>query len=312
MSKILVVRLGAMGDILHTMPAVQRIRLGMPQAEITWVLEPRWIPLLAGTGLVNHVLPLDRRDGLSVWIALRWLRRWNPDVAIDFQGLLKSSITGLFSGASRRYGWAADAARERHSAIFQTDCITPHHDHIVLRNLELAAALGVPQIQADVPAPAGFPEGHLPDVPYVLAAPFAGWASKQWPIERYIEIGQRLWLTRRMKLVLNVMPSAQLPDSEYLVRHSSGIDGLIHATRNATAVIGVDSGPLHLAALMHKPGVALFGPTDPARNGPHGGTIRTLRAAGVETTYKRGDAIAPSMLALDTDRVWNTLQEVLA
>jgi heptosyltransferase I len=297
-----------MGDILHTIPAVERLRLAHPNAEIAWVLEPRWMPLLHGTGIVNHLLPLDRRSPLSIWMAARWLRQWAPDSAYDFQGLFKSAITAAISQAPIRNGFDASNLRERDCGVFYTHTIAPQATHVVLQNFELT---GLPSIPTRHPAPKGFPEGKLPGEPFVLAAPYAGWKSKQWPIERYVEIGRRLWQERQTRLVLNVIPGAALPESEFLLRHESSLDGLIDATRRATAVLGLDSGPLHLGALLNKPGVALFGPTDPARNGPHGGTIRTLRAAGYETTYKRGNEIADSMLALDTDRVWQSLSEVL-
>jgi heptosyltransferase-1 len=309
---VLVVRLGAMGDVLHTMPAVERLRVAMPEAEIAWVLEPRWIPLVAGTGLVNHLLPLDRRDGLSVWIAARWLRKWKPDVAVDFQGLWKSALTGWLSGAETRYGFDAAMLREREAAVLYTEQVEARGAHVVTQNLELAGAVGGGQVPVEVRAPRGFAEGRLPEEPFVLAAPYAGWKSKQWPAERYAEIGERLWRERGMRLVMNVMPGAMLPESEHLWRHESGIEGLIDATRKARAVLGLDSGPMHLAALLAKPGVALFGPTDPERNGPYGGTVRVLRVSGAETTYKRGQEIAASMQGLDVERVWTALNEVLA
>ena len=89
--------------------------------------------------------------------------------------------------------------------------------------------------------------------------------------------------------------------------HLSGIAGLIHATRRAQAVIGVDSGPLHLAAALSKPGVAIFGPTDPLRNGPYGGTIRVLRSLGVATTYKRATGAHDSMRAISPEDVLEAL-----
>lgn len=308
MSRILVVRLGAMGDIIHAIPAVERLRLGRPDAEITWVIEPRWMPLLAGTGLVNHVLPFDRRNALSVWIAVRWLRQWKPDLAIDFQGLWKSALAALVSGAGQRFGFAGEFLRERECGVLYTDSITPSSEHVVLQNLELTCIEPIP---SRLPSPMGFPEGRLPAEPFVLASPYAGWKSKQWPIERYAELGERLFERRGLRLVLNVMAGAELPSSDFLWRHESGIEGLIDATRRATAVVGLDSGPLHLAALMNKPGVALFGPTDPARNGPYGGSVRVLRAPGAVTTYKRDNQISESMSRLDVDRVWQTLTEVL-
>lgn len=89
--------------------------------------------------------------------------------------------------------------------------------------------------------------------------------------------------------------------------HLSGIAGLIHATRRAQAVIGVDSGPLHLAAALSKPGVAIYGPTDPQRNGPYGGTIKVLRSGGVATSYKRADATHDSMRAISPEEVLEAL-----
>jgi heptosyltransferase-1 len=179
-----------------------------------------------------------------------------------------------------------------------------------MKNLDLVASLGLDASLRKL-GPKGFPEGKLPDDKFVLAAPYAGWKSKQWPIERYVEIGKRLNEKHRMQLVLNVMPGAELPESRFLWRHESGMEGLIDATHRAHAVLGLDSGPLHLAALLGKPGLALFGPTDPARNGPHGSTVRVLRSPGAATTYKRDDEISPSMMQLDVDRVWQTLEEVL-
>lgn len=310
MTKILVVRLGAMGDILHAMPAVDRLRQALPDAEITWVLEPRWMPLLAGTHVANHLLPLDRRDLLSVWIAARWLRKWQPDIAIDFQGLWKSAITALVSGASRRIGFSSTQLREPQAGVLYTEMFDVPSEHVVLRNLDLVASLGL-TAPARTFGPKGFPEGQLPSGKFVLAAPYAGWKSKQWPVERYVEIGKRLKESHEIQLVLNVMPGAELPQSEFLWRHESGMEGLIDATHRAQAVLGLDSGPLHLAALLGKPGIALFGPTDPARNGPHGSTIRVLRCHGAATTYKRDNEIAGSMIRLDVDRVWQSLEEVL-
>ncbi len=299
-----------MGDILHTVPAVTRLRQRWPDAEITWVLEPRWMPLLAGTRIVDHLLPLERRSAASVWIALKWLRRWRPDLAIDFQGLLKSAITAWLSGAEDRLGFASEALREAQAGVFYTQLVTPNHAHIVDRNLELvgATAMDHPEKWS---GPIGFPQGTLPSGDFVLAAPFAGWKSKQWPIERYLDLGQRLTTERGLKLVLNVMPGTTLPESNFIWRHESGIEGLIDATRRARAIVGLDSGPMHLAATLQKPGVALFGPTDPDRNGPYGGSMRVLRVDGATTSYKRDNEVSKSMLRLDVDQVWTALNEVI-
>ena len=107
-----------------------------------------------------------------------------------------------------------------------------------------------------------------------------------------------------MPLVLNGPPGSGLA-------HISGLPGLIDATRRAAAVIGVDSGPLHIAAALGKPGVAIFGPTDPARNGPYGDSLKVLRAPSAETTYKRGASIDPAMRAISPESRFRSPQNRL-
>jgi heptosyltransferase-1 len=284
-----------MGDILHAMPAVAALRKTEAAAEIAWVLEPKWMPLVEGSGLVNHVLPLRRRDAVSVWTAYRWLRRWKPDAAIDFQGLMKSALTSWLSHAPERCGFA-DQLREEAAGVFYTHRVEGGHQHVVARNARL---LGLEPLPHDLPP--GHPEGELPPGDFVLAAPFAGWRSKQWPEERYSLLAAKL----PVPLVLNVAPGQKTPAGT--LRHESTIEGLICATRRAKAVLGLDSGPLHLAAALRKPGVALFGPTDPARNGPWGASIRVLRQPGAVTTYKRESKIAESMAALSVEEVASAL-----
>jgi heptosyltransferase-1 len=155
--------------------------------------------------------------------------------------------------------------------------------------------------------PEGRPEGVLPDGPFVLASPLAGWAGKQWPLEYYAKLAA-MFRASGYSLVLNGPHTIEVPGA---LPHASGLAGLIWATRRAAAVVGIDSGPLHLAAALCKPGVAIFGPTDPARNGPYGGSIRVLRARGARTTYKRHDEIDPSMRAVTPEEVWAALRPQL-
>jgi len=191
------------------------------------------------------------------------------------------------------------------ATLFYSTCVEAHAPHVVDRNLELAAAAGASSLLHTFSLPEGSPEGNLPDGKFVLASPLAGWGSKQWPIEFYQALAARL----DVPLVVNGPPESL----DVLSRiggahvHLSGLAGLIHATRRAQAVVGVDSGPLHLAAALSKPGVAIFGPTDPSRNGPYGGTIRVLRSASVETTYKRAAGTHDSMRAISPEDVLEAL-----
>src|ERR1019366_9539686 len=149
-------------------------------------------------------------------------------------------------------------------------------EHAIERNLELAAGAGASHLLRTFPLPVGAPEGSLPEGKFVLTSPLAGWGAKQWPLDHWSQLAGLL----DMPLVVNGAPdSAQaLQQIRGAHVHLSGVPGLIDATRRAHAVIGVDSGPLHLAAALLNPGVAIFGPTNPARHGPYGGTIRVLRS----------------------------------
>src|SRR5208283_1290761 len=188
--------------------------------------------------------------------------------------------------------------------------------HVVDRNLDLAAAAGANTAVRVFPLPPGRPEGQLPSGPFVLASPLAGWRSKQWPAEHYRALAARLRAELGIPLVANLPPGSadwvrQAGMAADAVAHVSGLEGLIDATRRAAAVVGVDSGPLHLAAALGRPGVALFGPTHPARNGPCGNSLSVLRWPGAVTTYKRLDAVDESMRRIAVGEVFESLRAAL-
>jgi heptosyltransferase I len=306
--RILAVRLGAMGDIIHTLPAVAALKHGHPESRLTWVLEPRWAPLLEGNPFVDRVAFLRRGSASEVLQSWRELRTESYDFAIDFQGLIKSALVAAAARPARIFGF--DNTRESAATIFYSHKTATRTAHVVDRNRILAAAAGAAAGPAIFPVPVGHPEGELPATDFVLAAPLAGWRSKQWPTEHYAELARRLRGELGIPLVFNLPPGTEYPVIEGGL-HYSGLAGLIDATRRAAAVVGVDSGPLHLAAALGKPGIAIFGPTDPARNGPYGNSLRVLRATGAATTYKRGADIDESMRRTGPDEVFEALKTVL-
>jgi heptosyltransferase I len=305
--RVLAIRLGAMGDIIHTLPAVASLRQSLPGCHLAWAVEERWLPLLEGNPFIDELVPVNRRNVAALLALRRRLRSSGYDTAVDFQGLIKSALVASAACASRIYGYHRSVAREPLAALFYTKTCRPHSNHMVERHLELAATAGAHAAARSFPIPEGSPEGSLPDKPFVIANPLAGWAGKQWPLEYYTAIGRCLEAAG-MRLVLNGPAPIDVPGA---AAHVSGLPGLIHATRRAAAVLGVDSGPLHLAAALAKPGVAIFGPTDPLRNGPYGGSIRVLRSDQARTTYKRGDSIDPAMRAVGPDEVWAALRPLL-
>jgi heptosyltransferase-1 len=258
--RILVVRMGAMGDILHTLPAVAAL------GRVTWMIKPQWLPLIEGNPAVAGVRTAPAWGGF--------------DRAYDFQGLIKSAV---FARMAARETAGFDTPREKAARWFYARRVARAGAHVVEHNLALAGASGPARFWI----PEGREEGRLPEGPFVLACPLAGWGAKQWPMANYRELAKMI----PAPLILNGPPGSGLD-------HESSLAGLIHATRRAAAIVGVDSGPLHLAAALGKPGVAIYGPTDPARNGPYGGTIRVLRDARASTTYRRTDEPAASMLAV--------------
>jgi heptosyltransferase-1 len=312
-SEILVVRLGAMGDILHALPAAAALKRSWPGCRITWAVHPRWRSLLDGGGVADRLIENDRRDVRSVKSAWFELRRARFDFAIDFQGLIKSALVARASRAGTRYGFDPSQLRESAAALFYSQTVKAGAAHVVDRNLELAARAGAVAGPVEFPLPAGQPEGELPAEPFFLASPLAGWKSKQWPAVHWAGFARLLHERTPYRLVMNGPPAAagfvsSIPGAHL---HVSSIAGLIDATRRAAAVIGLDSGPLHLAAALGRPGVALFGPTEPQRNGPYGNSIRCLRAASAVTSYARKTEIDPSMQALEPETVFRALMDVL-
>jgi heptosyltransferase-1 len=234
----------------------------------------------------------------------RSLRAERYDFAADFQGLIKSALAAAAARPDRIFGFHHTQLRERAAALFYSHKTLSGAAHVVDKNLDLAAAAGAATLLRIFPLPAGRPEGALPPGDFVLASPLAGWRAKQWPIEHYQALAARLERELGIPLVLDGPPGSGLA-------HCSGLPGLIHATRRAAAVVGVDSGPLHLAAALGKPGVAVYGPTDPARNGPYGDSLRVLRSPAAVTTYKRGASIDESMRQVSPAQVFEALKATL-
>lgn len=324
--RILVVRLGAMGDIVHTLPAVADLRARFPSAWIEWVVDGRWKDLLDGNPHIDRAVPFPlqkwRRAGFDPAVLrearhfFQGLRAGGLDVAIDFQGLLKSAVLAGLSGARRVTGFEPQMLREPLAGLLYDGQSGSSRRHVVDRNRDLVAGFSGASASdtAAFPLPPGqVPEG-LPER-YVLASPQAGWGSKQWPAHHFSELAGRIWHGAGIPLVADCAPGQERLAAEIrraaptgsVHVHCSTIPQLIGATRDAAAVVGVDSGPLHLAAALGKRGVAIFGPTDPGRNGPYDSRMQVIRDERASTTYKRGADPSDSMRACTPESVYNSL-----
>ena len=141
---ILVVRLGAMGDILHALPAVASLRDSFPGHRIHWALAPKWLPLLEGNPDVDEIVPFERATLGGVLKSWRLFRSIQPEIAVDLQGLLQSALIGRASRPRELFGWTASAAREPIASRLYSKRVSPTSSHVVDRNLELAAAAVTP------------------------------------------------------------------------------------------------------------------------------------------------------------------------
>jgi heptosyltransferase-1 len=295
-----------MGDIIHCLPAAASLKHSFPGSVLDWVVAPRWAVLLEGNPFVDRLVLFERKSGRSWLEAWRQLRGARFDFAVDLQGLVQSAVLASLARPDRIFGFHQSQVREKPAALFYSSKVRASAAHVVDRNLELVTATGASSLLRTFPLPEGSAEGELPEGDFVLASPLAGWAGKQWPLEFYAALGRRLREELGIPLVLSAPPQAA-PMAD-LPLYLCSVSGLIYATRRALAVVGIDSGPLHLAAALGKPGVALFGPTDPARNGPYGETFTVLRSPRAVTSYKRRAEIDPSMREISLEAVFNALK----
>jgi heptosyltransferase I len=324
---IVVVRLGSLGDIVHTFPAVAGLRESFPASEIVWLTHPRWVQLVASSELATEIWPVDSRDLASVRLVIAKLRTRHCDVAIDYQGLWKSAFLPFFGGVPKRIGFSSTTIREFGVPILYTDRVVCKTIHIADQNGELSLRAGAHR-----------PVGHVAlrvtesdcarvrsDLQeegltrYVVLSPGGGWRAKCWPAERFGALCQRIRGELGLPCVINYGPGEKALASE--VQEASGgakpiqYDGetgpLIALLRNSQCIVGGDTGPLHLAVALGTPAVALFGPTDPARNGPYPPGDIVLRSPNAATTHSRLNTTDPSLLELSVDAVFAAVKQRL-
>lgn len=336
--RLLIVRLSAMGDVIHTLPAVQALRAAFPHAQIGWLIEERWAELLcapgtprrgsrsAGRPLVDwaHTVNLVgwRKSLLSIHTIEQMARAWNDvraahyDVAIDLQGALRSAILARWSGARAVYG--AAEPRESPASLFYTRQALARGVHVIEQNFSVAEeALGTKltmlhaEFPCDAPTEARMSEKlSLEGIrEYAILNPGAGWGAKRWPAARYGEVAREL-AKDGVSCVVNCGPGEESLFDEVSAASAGAakmmqvsITELIALARRAKLFIGGDTGPLHLAAAMQLPVVAIFGPTDPARNGPYGTRSVVLRNPASPTTHARNPQPDEGMLEIGVGAV---------
>jgi lipopolysaccharide heptosyltransferase I len=275
--RLLIVRLGALGDIVHALPALAALRRTFPEARIDWLVDARHRAVLdLVSGLTNVLVVNTTQQWSRLPFAVRDLRATRYDIALDLQGLLKSAVLARASAARRVLGFERTALREPLAARFYSElCPVDDRGHVVRKNLTLAEAAGA------VPGPIVFPFVVPPlpsgvEPPYALINPGAGWPNKQWPPDRFGALAAWICATYGLRSLVAWGPREETLAAS-VVEHSKGsaqlaprtsIGDLLAIAKAARLVISGDTGPMHLAAAVGTPLVGLFGPTNPVRNGP--------------------------------------------
>jgi heptosyltransferase-1 len=344
--RLLIVRLSSMGDVIHTLPAAYALRESFPQAAIGWLVEERWAELLCAPRASRRG-PRSPQRPLADWVHTVRLRGWRDsvfslptlqqmatvwndvrgeqyDIAVDLQGALRSAVLARWSGARVVYG-AAEPRESAASLLYNRKPIARGR-HVIEQNLSVAEAVAGRHLE---PRPVDFPRdpqseegiaawlGKRRISPFVILNPGAGWGAKRWPVERYGQVARRL-ADDGIPSILNYGPGEK--DLARAAASASGgaaeamqcsVSELIALTRRARLFIGGDTGPMHLAAALGIPVVAIFGPTDPDRNGPYRTRSIVLRNPASPTTLERRTGPDEGLLEIGVDAVAAAARKLL-
>jgi heptosyltransferase-1 len=340
--RFLVLRLGSLGDIVHTFPAVAALRATFPAAEIVWLTHPRWKFLVESSSLASEVWTVETRSVSSLREAIGRVRQTSWTAAIDYQGLWKSAALPFLGGVRKRIGFSSHTIREFGVPLLYTNRVSATASHIADQNGELSLRAGAQDATAPIslrvqPEDESAMSAKLRTLGidrYIVLSPGGGWRSKCWPPERFGALCRKIRDSLGLRCVVNYGPGED--HLATAVRAASGgadpvpyngeLGQLMALLRNAVCIVGGDTGPLHLAIALGTPAVALFGPTSPARNGPYHGVGRStvnakegqltaavgddivLRAPNTVTTHTRSDETHPSMLAIDVESVFDAVR----
>ena len=315
----LIVRLGALGDIVHALPLAAALRATWPDARIDWLVDVKHRAILDHVGGLSAIVPVDTRrmaGETGVVPVVRRLRAARYDVAIDAQGLLKSAVLAYLAGAARVVGLARDHLRERLASWAYDDTAQPAGPHVVDHALALAqaagAAIGPPRFALQ--APASDVVAHVRDQlgleptagatqPFALINPGAAWPNKRWPPDRFGAVARDLRTRHGWRSIVAWGPGEHdlaaavvaASDGAAALAPATSLGDLLAMIGAAGLVVSGDTGPLHLAAALGTPIVGIYGPTDPARNGPW---------SPADVTLSRTDACACHHQRRCTAAVW--------
>ena len=287
MKRILIVRLGALGDVVHALPVIAALKRAFPSTAIDWLVDYRYAAFLDLVPLIERRIVVSSRTPAGWFKAIREIRQFSYDVALDLQGLLKSAVFARASGAERVVGFSSKQLREPMARAFYSSVRGPDPigQHVIEKNLVLLRTLGIESSKWTFPIEMPTTEASIKlrrkldmaeDNPFVLINPNAGWSNKRWPPDRFGALASWLWKSYKLPTVIAWGPSeygralevVEASEGAARLAPSTTIADLVSLVREASLMVSGDSGPLHIAAALGTPIVGIYGPTAVERNGP--------------------------------------------
>lgn len=317
--KILIVRIGALGDALHSLPLVNEIKRLMPDAQIHWAAGGGVQKFLQGHRSIDAFVPVSKGAG-GLLRAIRNVRS-SYDCAIDAQGLMKSAL--IARSASRRViGRARGYARETPATFFYSESVVPSGSHIIDQNLSLIRSLvsgnQAHEINYHLPVPAA-PDWDLLEERPIIVNMGGGWWTKLWPLEKFAALVREI--DKRLGVPVGVVWG---PGEEEAARHLTRISPAVMGPRTSFGELGAvfkksrllisgETGPLHLAVAVECPVVALLGPTSDARNGPYPSSrhVSVVTDVSCSPCYARSCADFRCMPSLPVASVFDAVSRIL-
>ena len=318
---------------MHTLPVVSALRAAFPDAQLDWVVDCKWAPLLKLVRGIDEVIPLN--PSVSGYLTcIKQVRQVRYSCVIDFQGIYKSALLAWMSGAARRIGRDRNSAREGGAARFYTDRIAPSGRHVAEMSMSLAVHAGG-QPTTEMRFPIQVPAEELKGLHerlrregienYIIMSPGGGWKSKCWPTERFGALCGEIWRRHHIRSVINLAPGEDelgkaLAASAFPAKpivYRPALTELTALLSQALLVVGGDTGPLHLAAALGTRVVSLFGPTNATRNGPLPRGVVIQNQSSEPRNYQRGNYVrgryySPEMLSITVDQVLAAVGEEIS
>tara|TARA_Y100000814_G_scaffold282044_1_gene246735 strand:+ start:441 stop:1508 length:1068 start_codon:yes stop_codon:yes gene_type:complete len=341
--RFLIIRLGAIGDIIHSLPIASAIKDFMPSAEIVWLVESIYAEILQGNPDIDQILTVDSKllrkkinlNAISEFLcSLKELKSLSPDVAIDPQGLIKSGFFSFLSGAKTRVGFEQNLCRERANALFSNEYAAPSDlkSHVIKKNLSLLKPLKIPipeykdfrfplieNREEFEKAESFFIENNLKsNGPILIVHPGGGWITKQWDPIRFAKVAD-FWVNlTKGKILFSWGPGekelvekiSNLMKEDAFISPLCSIREIISFIRRGDFFLGGDTGPSHLAAVLGLNCITLMGPTDPERNRPWGDKNMVLyHSLACSECYLRKCDFIECMSLISVKEVENALEK---